>query len=64
MRRMPPVVVSSSLDLGNLGGATLFRSRTTIGAMIDRFEIYTGFDYLNVEGVDVPTGIAGLRLWF
>lgn len=59
-----PIVVSSSIDLGNLGGATLFRSRTTIGAMIDRFEIYSGFDYLNVEGVDIPTGIAGLRLWY
>jgi hypothetical protein len=59
-----PLVVSSSIDVGNLGGATLFRSRTTIGAMIDRFEIYSGFDYLNVEGVDIPTGIAGLRLWY
>jgi hypothetical protein len=59
-----PFVVSSSLDLGTLGGATLFRSRTTIGAMIDRFELYGGFDYLNVEGVDVPTGIAGLRVWY
>jgi hypothetical protein len=59
-----PLVVSSSIDLGNLGGATLFRSRTTIGVMIDRFEVYSGFDYLNVEGVDIPTGIAGLRLWY
>jgi hypothetical protein len=61
---LKPLVVSSSIDLGTLGAATLFRSRTTIGAMIDRFEIYSGFDYLNVEGVDIPTGIAGLRLWY
>jgi hypothetical protein len=59
-----PLVVSSSIDLGTLGGATLFRSRTTIGAMVDRFEMYTGFDYLNVEGVDIPTGITGLRIWY
>jgi hypothetical protein len=32
--------------------------------MVDRFEIYTGFDYLNVEGVDIPTGITGLRIWY
>jgi hypothetical protein len=61
---MRPLVVSSTIDWGTLGGATLFRSRTTVGAMIDRFEIYSGFDYLNVEGVDIPTGIAGLRIWY
>ena len=59
-----PLVVSSTIDLGALGGATLFRSRTTVGAMIDRFEAYSGFDYLNVEGIDVPMGIAGLRIWY
>ena len=32
--------------------------------MLDRFEVYGGFDYLNVEGVDIPTAIAGLRFWF
>jgi len=59
-----PLVVSSSIDVGGLGGASFFRSRTTVGALIERFEIYTGFDYLNVEGVDIPTGIAGLRVWY
>ncbi|QDT56772.1 hypothetical protein Pan44_48320 [Caulifigura coniformis] len=59
-----PLVVSSSIDLGGLGGASFFRSRTTVGALIERFEIYTGFDYLNVEGVDIPTGVAGLRVWY
>ncbi len=59
-----PLVVSSSLDLGTLGSAGLFRSTTTVGVMVNRFEIFGGFDYLNVEGVDVPMGISGLRIWY
>lgn len=59
-----PWVFSTTIDAGGIGGASLFRSRTTVGAMLNRFEAYGGFDYLNVEGTSVPSLIGGLRVWF
>ncbi len=59
-----PWVVSSEIDLGTLGEATLFHNRTTVGLQFHRAEVYTGFDYYNLEGTQINGLIAGVRLWF
>ena len=59
-----PVVLSSSFDLGRLGGATLFRGRATIGAVFHRVELYTGYDVYSVGGAALHSWITGLRFYF
>ena len=59
-----PLVFSTEFDLGTLGDAGLFHGRATVGVVHDHVEIYTGYDYYNIDGVSLGTFIAGLRVWF
>ena len=59
-----PLVVSLSMDAGNVGHAGLFRARGTVGVLYRGLELFTGYDYLNIGGVDLQGPLAGLRLWF
>lgn len=58
------VVVSSTLDIGRLGHSTLIHGRATIGYFINRFEVFTGFDYYKVGGAELNGMVSGVRLWF
>ena len=57
-------VVSSTLDFGRLGHSTLIHGRATVGYLFNRFEVFTGFDYYKVGGVELNGLVGGLRLWF
>ncbi len=57
-------VVSSTLDIGRLGHSTLVHGRATVGYLFNRFEVFTGFDYYKVGGVELNGLVGGLRLWF
>jgi len=59
-----PLVVSTEIDWGTLGDAELFHGRATVGIVRDHVEIYTGFDYYDVDGVPLKGVIAGIRVWF
>lgn len=60
-----PVVVSTTFDLGNVGNATLTHFRSTIGVMtLKRFHVYTGYDYLNIEGNSIHSLLSGIEFWF
>lgn len=59
-----PWVLSSTLDWGSLGEAELFRFRATIGALVRRTEIYTGYEYLDIDSVQMNALVAGVRVWF
>ncbi len=59
-----PVVVSSSLDLGDLGSAGVVRVRGTIGLVHRHWELFGGYDYFRIGSVDLQGPMAGLRLWF
>lgn len=59
-----PLVFSAQLDLGSLGSAGVFHGRISAGVLLQRWEFYTGFDYLRVGSVDVYGPVAGLRCWF
>lgn len=59
-----PIVLSSSFDLGRLGGATLFHGRATMGAVIHRVELYTGYDVYSIGGASLHSWITGLRFYF
>ena len=57
-------VISSTLDIGRLGHATLFHGRATVGVIFNRFEIFTGYDHYKLGGVELNGLVSGLRLWF
>jgi hypothetical protein len=59
-----PLIISSVFDWGTLGYTDLFRGRLTIGAILRNYEIYTGYEYLDIGRTNIGTVIGGLRLWF
>ena len=59
-----PLIVSAELDVGRLGRATYFHGRFTTGIQWRRFEVFTGYDYLDVGTVQIQGLVSGLRLWF
>jgi hypothetical protein len=61
---MKPWVVSATLDAGTLGRAALFRFRGTAGVMINRFELYTGYEYSDIERTHWNGLVGGVSVWF
>jgi hypothetical protein len=59
-----PFVLSLQLDAGEVGDASLFRARGTVGVLYRGVEVFAGYDYLNIGGVDLQGPLAGLRIWF
>ena len=59
-----PWVVSSEIDWGTLGRASLFRFRTTTGVVIWGMESYVGYEYLDIGRTQMNNLIGGVRLWF
>jgi hypothetical protein len=59
-----PWVLSATLDAGTLGRAALFRFQATVGAMVNRFEFYTGYEYTDIQRTHWNGLIGGVRLWF
>ncbi|MEX0866812.1 MAG: hypothetical protein WD030_05600 [Pirellulales bacterium] len=59
-----PWVASAEIDWGMVGAASLFHGRATIGMQLWHASVYTGYDYLNLEGVEIHGFVAGIELWF
>ncbi len=59
-----PLIVSSELDWGEIGHASLFHARVTAGVQWHRAEVYAGYEYLDVGNAQFDNWIAGCRFWF
>jgi len=59
-----PWILSTELDCGRLGNASLFHVRSTVGMQFRGFEVYAGYDYLDVGRAEIGNVISGIRLWF
>lgn len=59
-----PWVVSSSIDWGSLGRAEQFRFRLTGGVMINRVEVFAGYEYLDIDRTQLNTYVGGVAVWF
>ena len=59
-----PWVLSATLDWGTLGEAELFRFRSTAGLVFHGVEVYTGYEYLDIDTTQLNGLIGGLRIWF
>jgi len=47
-----------------LGEAELFRLRTTGGVLVYGVEVYTGYEYLDIDTTQMNTIMGGVRIWF
>lgn len=59
-----PWVISGSIDWGTLGHASTFHGRATVGLMLNRLEVFTGYDYLKIGDTSLPSFVAGVQLHF
>ena len=59
-----PLVVSGTLDLGQIGDASFVHVRSTAGLVWKRAELFTGYDYQRIGSVDLHGLVAGLQFWF
>ncbi len=59
-----PWVISSSIDWGTLGRAEQFRFRTTAGLMVNRFEVFAGYEYLDIDRTQTNMYVGGVGIWF
>ena len=59
-----PWVLSATLDWGTLGEAELFRFRTTGGVVVHGVELYTGYEYLDIDSSQMNGIMGGVRIWF
>ncbi|MCO6045126.1 hypothetical protein NG895_14540 [Aeoliella sp. ICT_H6.2] len=63
-----PWIWSTDFDLGKLGHARLLRARTTLGVHLGKHcrdgELYTGFEYVDIEDAQIPQMLFGFRYWW
>ncbi|WP_425395984.1 hypothetical protein [Aeoliella sp.] len=59
-----PFVFSGELDLGTLGDAEHLHMAGTAGVMLNRCELYGGYDYRRIGDVEIQGPMVGLRFWF
>lgn len=59
-----PLVLSAEVDLGTIGDAEMFHTAGKVGLMMDRFELFGGYDYRTIGGVPLQGAMIGLQVWF
>jgi hypothetical protein len=59
-----PLVLSAQAELGHLNDAFTTRLRGSVGVQLRHAELFVGYDWLRIGGVDLHGPMAGLRLWF
>lgn len=59
-----PLVLSASIDLGNLDRSFVFRARASAGWQVGRFELLGGYDFLRLGSANLQGPFLGLRLWW
>lgn len=58
-----PLVISASVDLGNVGSALYRGARATVGVMVGRVEFYGGWDGVWVDEIALGGGLLGVRTY-
>ncbi len=59
-----PLVVSASIDLGNLGKVLALHGRGHLGAIFWGVELYIGWDGMLIGDVGIHGPMGGIRVWF
>jgi hypothetical protein len=56
-----PLAIKSLIDLGEIGKAGMVHIRLTIGALFQRWELFTGYDFRQIGDVRITGPLAGLQ---
>jgi hypothetical protein len=59
-----PLVLSASLDVGNLSSDLVVHGRGTVGLIYKRWEAFGGYDFLRIGSVNLQGPMLGFRVWF
>jgi hypothetical protein len=59
-----PLVLSWQIDGGSLGSAGVFHTRGSVGVLLRNWELFAGYDYLDIGGIDLQGPLIGVRGWF
>lgn len=59
-----PIVLSGEIDLGTIGDAEMFHVAGKMGIMLNRFEVFAGYDYRTLGGIPLKGAMAGVQVWF
>lgn len=59
-----PVHLFGSAEAGTLGSAGVYRLRGGVGVNWSHVELFAGYDFVRIGGVNLQGPMAGLRLWF
>ncbi len=59
-----PIVFSGELDYGRLGDAEMFHGGFSLGVMMNRVELFSGYDYRKIGQVELEGPVFGIRLWW
>ena len=58
-----PLALSASVDFGNLGSSFVLHAKGHLGAVFRSFELFCGWDVLQVASTTIHGPLAGLRVW-
>jgi hypothetical protein len=58
-----PLVLSASVNLGNLDSAFVVQARGTAGIALKRCEPFVGYEFLRIGSVNLQGLVAGVRFW-
>lgn len=61
---MRPLHLSTSIDVGTLGGADVLHLNGTLGVVYQRWEVFSGYDFLSIGPLDLHGPLVGVRLRF
>jgi hypothetical protein len=59
-----PWMMTIEFDLGRVGGDSLSHARGTIGYVWGQIELYTGWDWFEIDDREFDGVIGGVTLWF
>jgi hypothetical protein len=59
-----PWVVSGELDGGWLGSSDTFHGSLSVGVMLNRVELFSGYDYRKIGAAELQGPMFGVRVWF
>lgn len=63
MQPVRPLTLSMNLEAGTLRHEVFFHGRATVGVIWSGLEVFTGFDYLQIDRQEIAGPMLGLRLW-
>ncbi len=59
-----PIILSGEVDYGRVGDAEMFHGSVSVGVILNRFEVFSGYDYRKIGPVKLEGPLFGLRVWW